>query len=86
MSLNRSTSAEILETIDEQGAATPGYVIDETGKNERYIRRQLTQLVEADLLERPNRGMYRLTRQGELALEHKHLIGTPDLFDAVQTP
>jgi len=55
---------EILEYIDEAGAATPQSISDEIGKNNDYIGKRCRKLMSYGLLERPSRGLYVLTETG----------------------
>lgn len=56
---------EILEIIQEQGAATPKSIASEVDKNNDYIGTRCRILTSYGLLKRPSRGLYMLTETGE---------------------
>ncbi|SDQ62356.1 helix-turn-helix domain-containing protein [Natronobacterium texcoconense] len=67
---------EILEFLDSEGGGTPKMIADGIGKTNNYVGERCRKLTELGLLERPSRGFYRLTIEGE-----QYLAGELDASD-----
>jgi len=67
---------EIMEILDDTGAATPQLLADNTGKNNNYLGVRCRELEKYGLVMRPSRGVYTLTDLGE-----RYLAGDLDASD-----
>lgn len=56
---------EILEYLKDEGAGTPKVIGEALDRNNDYISQRCSKLVTAGFLERPSRGFYILSKQGE---------------------
>lgn len=61
----RPVDDQIMEYLRDAGAGTPQSIADAIGKNNQYIGVRCRKLTEYGLLERPSRGFYLLTDDGE---------------------
>lgn len=55
----------VLEFLSEEGASSPKIVADGLGNHPEYVGERLRTLTEYGLVDRPGRGIYRITEQGE---------------------
>ncbi|WP_231588003.1 hypothetical protein [Halostagnicola sp. A56] len=60
---------EILEFLAKEGAGTPKMIGDAIGSNSNYIGRRCRTLESYGLVNRPSRGFYTLSEEGEQYLE-----------------
>lgn len=67
---------EILEYLDSQGAGTPKAIADEIDRNNDYIGVRCRKLASYGLVEKPSRGFYVITNEGEAYLEGELDAGT----------
>ena len=56
----RTIDRRILAFLEYDGRATPRYLSSELGEQQSYVSQRLTILVDADLIERVDRGLYEL--------------------------
>lgn len=56
----RPIDRQILGFLDWDGRATPRYLSSELGKQQSYVSQRLTYLVDHDLVEYVDRGLYEL--------------------------
>ena len=60
---------QIMEVVREQGAGTPKSIADELDRNNDYIGVRCRELTAYNLLDRPSRGFYRLSDEGDSYLD-----------------
>ena len=58
----------ILEFLATEGASSPKIVADDLGNHPEYVGDRLRTLTEYGLVDRPGRGIYRITEDGEAYL------------------
>ena len=58
----------ILEFLAAEGASSPKIVADGLGNHPEYVGGRLRTLTDYDLVDRPGRGVYRITDAGEAYL------------------
>ncbi|AGN02823.1 hypothetical protein L593_14420 [Salinarchaeum sp. Harcht-Bsk1] len=56
---------QILEVLAEEGAGTPSSLAKTLDYNNNYLTTRCTKMTEYGLLEKPARGLYRITDAGE---------------------
>lgn len=61
----------ILETLRDLRASSPTEIADKTDYSREHINRRLRTLYEYQLVDRPSRGLYRITESAESYLEEE---------------
>lgn len=58
----------IMEFLEDEGAGTPSLLASELDYTKNYLIGRCSELIEYGLLEKPARGLYRITDEGEAYL------------------